>query len=158
MEIYEVSEDEYARIVHPEAFYNKPEFLKLNENRASCVHYLIFKDSKNRFGVAIGEKDDGWYCPFSAPFSTFVNIKSKWDIYQLDESIQAFDEYAKQQSKKVSFGLPPEFYCPRIVNVMQNSLFNVGYRPLSFDINFQIDLKKTYREKIEDYLKRINYE
>ena len=40
MEIYEVSEDEYARIVHPEAFYNKPEFLKLNENKLRSLSYF----------------------------------------------------------------------------------------------------------------------
>ena len=154
MEVIETTADEYKKLVHPKAFYNQPAFNELNSVRADKVHYLIFKDNKNRFGLTIGEKKDGWYCPFSAPFGTFVNVKSKWDIFQLDESVRAFDEYMKDKKARVFFVLPPEFFNPKMVCVIQNSLYNLGFSVEYFDINFQLNLNKVYSD---DYASLLPY-
>lgn len=154
MEVIESTFEEYKKLVQPQAFYNQSDFNNLNAIRAEKVHYLIFKDTKNRFALTIGERDGEWLCPFSAPFGTFVNVKSKWDIFQLEESIRAFDEYMKEKKAKVTFGLPPEFFSPKIVCVMQNTLFNLGYFVKFFDVNFQLDLRNVY---VDDYADRIPY-
>lgn len=154
MEVIETNFEEYSQLVKPILFYNNPLFHDLNSKKAEKVHYLIFKDTKNRFGLAIGEKNGEWRCPFSAPFGTFVNIKSKWDIYQLEESIKAFDEFMQDRKEKAVFGLPPEFFTQKIVCITQNSLFNLGYSVESFDVNFQLNLSHVY---VNDYTERIPY-
>lgn len=154
MEVIEANFNEYNQLVKPNLFYNKPVFNDLNSARAEKIHYLIFKDTKNRFGLTIGERNGEWLCPFSAPFGTFVNIKSKWDLYQLEESIRAFDGFMQDKKAKVVFGLPSEFFSQKIVCVMQNSLFNLGYSVESFDVNFQLNLSHVY---VDDYAERIPY-
>lgn len=154
MEVIESNFEEYNKLIKPALFYNKPVFNNLNSIRAEKIHYLIFKDTKNRFGLTIGERNGEWLCPFSAPFGTFVNIKSKWDFYQLEESIKAFDEFMQGKKVKAVFGLPPEFFSQKIVCTMQNSLFNLGYSVDSFDVNFQLNLSRVY---VDDYAEIIPY-
>ena len=154
MEVIESNFEEYKKLVKPQTFYNNPDFNNLNSVRADKVHYLIFKDTKNRFALTIGEREGEWFCPFSAPFGTFVNVKSKWDIFQLEESIRAFDQYMQEKKQKVTFGLPPEFFTPKIVCVMQNTLYNLGYSVKFFDVNFQLNLRDVY---VDDYAEKIPY-
>lgn len=152
MEVFEINAEEYQKLIHAKEIYNKAEFNMLNAVKVDMVHYLIFKDSKYRFGLIIGESGDEWLCPFSAPFGTFVNVKSKWDIFQLNESIQSFDKFMKGKRKKVVFVLPPEFYNPLIVCNMENALFNCGYLVEFIDVNFQMNLHKLYSENYKESL------
>ena len=72
MQITEVNHDEYKRLLPtvPHVF-NSVEFSELNRGKASALHYLIFSDTKVRFGIILGEKADGLHSPFSAPFGGF---------------------------------------------------------------------------------------
>ena len=55
--------------------YCRKNFLELNKDKVDKVHYLIGKDSKYRIALAIGEKDNEWRAPYSAPFANIILLK-----------------------------------------------------------------------------------
>ena len=78
MEIIEVSDKEYA-VIFPAPYhvFNTAAFNALNSYKCDHVSYLVFKDSKVRIGLILGEKVNMAYSPFSAPFGGFSFLSNQ---------------------------------------------------------------------------------
>ena len=72
MEIIEVKANEYSEFFNKYShIYNNVAFTQLNADKCEHVHYLIFKDTKVRLGITLGEREEMLCSPFSAPFGGF---------------------------------------------------------------------------------------
>lgn len=155
MEIYEVDYKTYFEAVNAKYFFDSSEFNKLNSYKVDEVKYLIFKDTKKRFGVILGVKDGKVKFPFSAPFACIEYFKDNWEIYQLEEAMSKLDEYFMEHKwTKIQITLPPLFYDETFLTCLYNILFRLGYKTKYVDLNFQINLKKTFTNLYKDLLPR----
>ena len=107
MTVNEVSAREYANIFPGNTVYNTSAFTVLNSCKCDNAHFLIFRDSKARLGLILGEKDSVLLSPFSAPFGGFSTIKQQSLTVYLD-AIDALKEYIS--GRKTIITLPPYFY------------------------------------------------
>ena len=143
MKVEEIGLAEYDKITNNCIVYNTAAFNELNKYKVEQVHYLLFYSSegKKRFAFCIGEDKGRLIAPFSAPFASFVNLHSKWDIEQLNQAVVSFDEWCIQHSFKfVDFRLPPDFYDRKMINALQNAFLINGYQVKYADLNYAIDL------------------
>ncbi len=142
MDILEVSPKEYQQIIGAEVpVFIRSEFLELNSDKVDMIHYLIGKDSKQRFAFAIGEKEKEWKAPFSAPFSNIVFLKKDISMDQLYAFVSGLNSFAvKHKAKSVNIFLPANIYGEQQNSKMVNALLGNGYRILFEDINYSFDL------------------
>ena len=137
MQITEVNHDEYKRLLPtvPHVF-NSVEFSELNRDKASALHYLIFSDTKVRFGIILGEKADGLHSPFSAPFGGFSTIRQQRLSY-MDEAVNSLKAYA--DGRPVHITLPPLVYDISQLSKWANVLQRHGTKQ-TIDLNYHFDL------------------
>ena len=77
MEILELSPKEYGQVFdRPYHVFNGAAFSELNRHKCAGLHYLVFKDSKIRLGLVLGERDGVLCSPFSAPFGGFSSLRT----------------------------------------------------------------------------------
>ncbi|NPD91536.1 GNAT family N-acetyltransferase [Xylanibacter muris] len=126
MRIIETSAEEYRKrfAVFPH-IYNSVEFSELNSRKAESLHYLLFENTKLRFGIILGEYEDGLYSPFSAPFGGFTSAKPQCFEF-IDEAAGLLKAYSADMDRRVVITLPPEFYnVPRFA-AEASSLWRAG--------------------------------
>lgn len=57
MEIQRIDSSVYKNYFsNPYHIFNSVSFSELNKDKCNNLHYLLFKDSKVRFGIVLGEK------------------------------------------------------------------------------------------------------
>lgn len=145
MIVEEVNYKEYFAEVAAKIFFNRAEFNFLNEGKVDKVRCLLFKDKKNRFGLCVGQRDNSFAAPFSAPFATFVNLREDWSILQLEEAVRCFDDFVSRENiDYVKFTLPPAFYAENLISATQNILLRIGYTVKYQDLNFSLKLDKNF--------------
>ena len=137
MNVLEISPKEY-KLIFPSPYhvFNSISFNELNKYKCDSVHYLIFRDSKTRLGLVIGEKNNVAFSPFSAPYGCFSFLDERIDIDKIDESIQVLDGYLIE--KKISstkFILPPFCYNVSFLSKLVNSLSRNNYKTSIIDLN-----------------------
>ena len=139
MQITETSAEEYGRLfVNLPHIYNSVEFSELNRHKAESLHYLLFKDTKVRFGIVLGERNGVLYSPFSAPFGGFTaNRHQQFDV--IDDAAKALSEYAKKTGKRIVITLPPLFYDEWRLPCIANALSRVA-KSATFDVNYHFCL------------------
>lgn len=135
MQIIETSAEEYGRLfTNFPHVYNSVEFSELNRYKVENLHYLVFKDTKARFGLVLGERNDGLYSPFSAPFGGFTTNKyQRFDI--IDDAVNTLLQYSKERGKRIVITLPPPFYDEWRLACYANSLSRVA-KKTSFEVNY----------------------
>ena len=152
MEITRVDSKTYRSFFpNPYHRFNTVEFTELNKDKCLDIHYLIFKDSKLRFGIILGEKEDTLKSPFSAPFGGFSSLKNE-KIENYESAALALKSYAGQIGKPVIISTPPTIYNYSDVIKTYSSLTRNNASVLYCDLNFQFEL---YR--FEQYEKWIDY-
>ena len=146
MELVEVTAAEYNKGNRAVLVYDSEPFLELNKEKVQAVHYYIFRDKKDRFRLALGERvDKGLYGPYSAPFGLMEDVQRHWTLEQLDEAVACLDAHAKKEGhSNVRFILPPAFYYPKMVTGMMGSLLRNAYQVSWQDMNYALPLRKLY--------------
>lgn len=148
MHISEISPTEYASAFGQTGHvFNSVAFSELNRSKASALHYLAFCDTKTRFGLILGERGDGLYSPFSAPFGGFEQ-NGRQRLEKMEEAVIELKAYAAggkaRPGKAVHITLPPPIYGgsepAKWANVMQRhgTLEHI-------DLNYHFDLTQTTR-------------
>ena len=139
--IRRVSAPEFVQMFpHPAHIYNSVAFAE--HNRAKCdgedLRYLFIGDSKVRFGVILGRRDDALYSPFSAPFGGLVsNRTQQFDL--VDDAWRQLLQYAEAEGYRLHVTLPPAIYDSATTVRSVYSLTKLGLTP-SVDVNYHIDL------------------
>jgi hypothetical protein len=78
MKLLELSAEEYRSIYTPCAVYAGIPFTRLNAPKVNRVHYLSMANDKgkHRLGIIVGESNDRYSCPFSAPFGEIARTSA----------------------------------------------------------------------------------
>ncbi len=139
MEIRELTAEEYAGAFDtPIHVYEQVAFNELNKQKAASIRYLAFADTKLRLGIILGERADGFYSPFSAPFGGF-SYRHTPSVGVFDEAISNLKQWASTQDKPVVITLPPLFYDERSLTVCVNALSRHGQLDY-IDLNYHFPL------------------
>ncbi len=141
MDLHEVTFSEYRQLFQQTAIaFDSVEFSELNRNKCIDVHYLTFRDSKLRFGLIVGERDDVFCCPFSAPFSILESNKIE-RIEHYEEAVIALKKYMSEKSKPLRVILPPSIY-GSAVSKMFSSFMRSDAHIAYTDLNYHYPLYK----------------
>ena len=139
--IRRVSAPEFVQMFpHPAHIYNSVAFAE--HNRTKCdgkdLRYLFISDSKVRFGVILGRRDDALCSPFSAPFGGLVsNRTQQFDL--VDDAWRQLLQYAEAEGCRLHVTLPPAIYDSATTARSVYSLTKLGLTP-SVDVSYHIDL------------------
>lgn len=127
MLIESVTPEEYDQVFPAgvQHIYNSAAFATLNSGKCGGVRYVLFRDSKVRFGLILGERDGVLHSPFSAPFGGF-SYNSAQTVEALDEAVELLRGYSRSQGMAVEIVLPPDFYSPSILPKVNSALLRGG--------------------------------
>ena len=152
MELIELTSKEYNQYFpKTHQVFNSVAFNELNAPKVDVVHYFVFKDSKARLGICLGEKDGVLKSPFSAPFGGFSYNADDHKFKCVEEAVVLLEEFASKNNKKLKVTLPPDFYGSAIINETVSSLIRSGFKVSHIDMNYQFYIKDfdSYTEKID---------
>ena len=137
----EVSFQEYKELFSsPQIAFDTVAFAELNKNKCQSVHYLIFRDTKIRLGLIVGEREPQLYCPYSAPFSIFESNKEE-RLEHYEQFVQELKDFALKKGKKLRIVLPPSIY-GSVVSKMFTSFMRANARLIYTDLNYHYPLYK----------------
>ena len=150
MNILEVSAAEYKEMFGRQSHvFNSVEFSELNKGKVASLHYLAFADTKVRFGLTLGERADGLYSPFSAPFGGFVECAHQ-RLGFIDEAVSALSGYGRAHGKPVYVTLPPLVYdCSQLSKWVNVFMRRAVLRHVDLNYHFDLSLFPHYEEIIE---------
>ena len=123
----------------------------MNAPKVDVVHYFVFKDSKVRLGICLGEKDGVLRSPFSAPFGGFSYNADDHKFKCLEEAVALLEEFANSNNKKLRITLPPDFYGSTIINETVSSFIRSGFKISHIDMNYQF-----YVNEFENYIEKLD--
>lgn len=151
MHVTEVNAEEYNHLFKavPHAF-NSAEFAELNKHKAEAVSYLVFADGeKTKAGLILGERADGLYSPFSAPFGGFTTC-GKLRLSTMDGVAAALKQYSCAKGKTVHITLPPTVYDETQISKWAGTLQRYGrLMPVNLNYHFCLGLFPHYRDVME---------
>lgn len=125
----------------PYHIFNSVPFSELNKDKCSNLHYLLFKDTKVRFGIILGEKGECLCSPFSAPFGGFSLNKNE-RIEYWEQAVALLKEYGKSLNKQIRISLPPTIYSPTIVPKSVSAFIRNGAIIDYMDLNYQFEIDR----------------
>jgi hypothetical protein len=142
MEIVEVTPKEFIEaFAVPYYIYGSVSFNELNRIKSQSVHYLLFRNTKNRLGLIAGIKDSCIYSPFSAPFGGFIYLHNDIRIRDIDEAIDQFIIWTGKKSvRRICITLPPSIYNESFIAKQVNSLFRKNFTISKLDLNYSFQL------------------
>jgi len=140
MDITELPPKEYGDLFPtPPHAYNSVAFNELNRYKVAAVHYLLIHEGKTKLGIVLGERAEGLFSPFSAPFGGFTTNRTP-SLEHIDEAVKALKSYGENKGKPISITLPPPFYEPLLTNKTAHSLLRQG-RIHHVDVNYHFPLE-----------------
>lgn len=155
MEIEEVTpEIYYSFIKSPTHLFNAVTFSDLNKSKCETVFYLLFKDSKIRFGITLGLIENRLYNPFSAPYGGFDHLREDNKLYQIDNALDVLLHWAKERLfLGVKIIIPPFFFNRNYSAKMVNCFYRAGFEVNNKELNYYFKTKNLN----EDYYQMIWY-
>lgn len=142
LDIYEITGQEYEEITDGKCtVFSSYSFLSLNGDKVDKIRFFLGKNKKRRIALAVGEKDNKWLAPFSAPFSDIVELQKDTEIGYFWSFFALLNDVAQNNGiKKISFYLPPEIYLGKSNAKIYNALWGTGYKIEYLDVNYAFDL------------------
>jgi hypothetical protein len=115
-------------------------FIETNKSRADEILYLVYKDSKLRFGAIGGVCGKELRLPFSAPYSN-LSIVSENRIELYHQAIKELVGYVKELGlESILFTLPPMFYSRSHITKLSHALNLNTFKMKIHDLNHHFDL------------------
>jgi hypothetical protein len=153
MEIINIHSEEYARLfISPIHIFNSSDFVSLNISKCEKLHFLIFKDTKIRLGLILGQSSFSARSPFSAPFGGFDFISDDIKLHQIDSALATLDNWAITNSiKSIKVTLPPPIYNSNFYSKLYNCLFRSKYIQNNLEVNYHFEtrnISNDYESKI----------
>jgi hypothetical protein len=156
MTIREISAKEYGQYLQQGSpFFLSAEFNELNKYKADRVLYLVLEDTKPRFVICFGLKENRLLCPYSAPFGMLSPLRKGTSLESFDQAVKAIDAYA--QAHMLPYArmiLPPVFYDENNINMLIGALSSNGYLIKHIDINYQFHLLQIDMDTYMDMIHR----
>ncbi len=154
MKLEETTQSEFERIVvKPFTVFDSSKFSALNSKKVEEVKYLIFTDSKIRFGLIAGIKDKTLKIPFSAPYGCFSKVSKQSKILSYSTSVKSLVDLCQQlQISKIRITLPPLIYDSNHISKLYNSFYVNKFQIAGCDLNYHFNLSlfdQTYLENMD---------
>lgn len=150
MRLTEIDAEEYKGLFgNPLHVFDTVGFSELNRHKVKSLRYLAFSDTKVRAGIVAGERADGLFSPFSAPFGGF-SVRGRQRLSCMYECASLLKDYARQSGLPFFVTLPPLVYDVSQLSKWVNVLQCCG-RTVCVDLNYHFDLPlfQSYEEHIE---------
>ncbi len=149
MEISELSPLEFEALYPAQHVYNSVGFAQLNAYKVDRVLYLSLADTKPRFGIILGEKEDTLESPFSAPFGLFT-MRGRQRLEYMEEAADLLVCYARKRRKRLRLTLPSMIYGETEISEWVN-IFSRKMNVVSVELNYQFELARfdNYTDNIE---------
>ena len=144
--ISEISATDYHHtFVQPRVIYGSLPFTRVNEAKARRIVHAVAHDEAGRaiLGLTIGEREEGLFAPFSAPFAMF-DYNREHGTEAVFDAVGAF--VGKYPGLQLT--LPPSIYYPSMNSKLTMSLLSAGARLQFSDWNYHVDLTRPYRESL----------
>lgn len=151
MQILKVDSKEFKAQIKTAHVFNTIEFAELNAQKCQELHFLLFKDTKVRLGLILGDKCGELCSPFSAPFGGFLyNEEPRLEVLQ--QAISLLESYASANGGILKITLPPSIYgesfMAKVVAMLNNSQFKINH----IDLNYHYNLSRF--ERYEEFASR----
>lgn len=135
----------------PKACYLRSDFNMLNASKVESVRFFAYESPANlgdlRLGIVVGERNDQWHSPFSAPFGGFA-YKEDVSVEDIDSSIQEIFEFAREKHRSLHIAFAPVFYDKSFLSKCVSAMFRAGFRLSYTDLNFAFDLSVNQYEDL----------
>lgn len=143
MNIREVTAQEYQSVIKsPLHLFNSALFTEVNKENCEEIFYLVFNDSKNRFGIIVGLRNNVIYSPFSATYGSFEPLYDDTKLYQIDAALNSFDNWARSKGiSGISIIMPPFFFNEDFSAKMVNCFFRAHYNVKNKELNYHFQTK-----------------
>ena len=143
MEINCVDSREFEKVTQESVHvFQLAAFNDLNKDKCDSVHYLIFRDTKNRLGIVLGKTNNVFFSPFSAPFGGFFPIVGETKLSYFENALDLLIEWVKSNGgNNLSITIPPEVYAQSFISKQLNSLWCKGFEIKDIDVNYAYYLK-----------------
>lgn len=141
MELQITDSEAYRRLfARPLIAFDSVAFNALNAAKAVRVmHVLLSEGGKTRFGLIVGEREDGSLsAPFSAPFAALEAI-GKQRVEHYVAAAQALKEWLRAEGRALRLTLPPSCYGEEIARQTATFL-SAGAQLLWADYNYHFQL------------------
>jgi hypothetical protein len=116
--------------------FKKKEFIELNRQKCSELHYLDF----GGVSIILGEKGGEFYSHFSAPFGGFSSLQKNPSLEAMENACEKLYEWIKGKNKKCHITLPPLFYYESFISKCTSAMQRGGFKIEYGDLNYHFDL------------------
>lgn len=149
MTVTEVSAEEYESLFPPLHVYGGVPFTQLNAARAEEVIYMVFSDSKPRFGIILGKREGMLRSPFSAPFGGFLQ-RGVQNLQNMEAAVKLLHSYAAERQLGIMITLPPLLYDESQLSKWASVLMRAGFsQTVDLNYNFPLSRFPDYRKIID---------
>lgn len=144
MKIECVSKEIYLeRIPRFQTVFETPQFNELNSASCDEIDYLLGHSNKTKFGLIGGVKENTFMAPFSAPYYLFAIARDDIRLVEYDEFVNAVIVFFREKKMDgITFTLPPIFYSPSVISMIENCLLRAGFFISHLDLNYHYTLSK----------------
>lgn len=138
METAEISAHDYEALFRQGSHvYNTVAFNSLNATKVVGLHHLVFRSSRIKAGIILGERPDGVLASgFSAPFGGF-DFPREQEAATVIEIVAALRRWLG--GRRAIITMPPEFYSPSMNAKTRHALAAAGATCLTL-VNHHVDL------------------
>lgn len=149
MVVTEISTKQFGDLFPaPQHVYNSVMFSELNRHKVANVRYLLIHEGKTKLGITLGERAEGLFSPFSAPFGGFVSNHNP-RLEHIDEAVKALKQYAETIGKPVHITLPPDIYDTSLTNKTAHSMLRQGrFHHADISYHFPLEHFNGYEERL----------
>lgn len=154
MDLLEITHEEYGKLIGNKGeLFCREQFLELNKKKVEKVHYFVGYDKKNRLALAVGELENEWRAPYSAPFAAVVELQKITPIEYYWEFIALLNKAAAEAGiRKITVLLPPDIYGAeknaKMINAFLGNNYIVEYEEVNYSLNIRDWDADIYRQKI----------
>lgn len=155
MEVVEVDYRTYREQLSCFSIFNSVDFAELNKTKVDDLFYLIFRDSKARLGIILGEKSNELYSPFSAPYGGFVYNDTECKARIIDTAIETLEAWVIQKGfKKIHIALPALHYNTHFLTRLINGFHNNNFTVDQIDVNHHFSIPEAFEANYVSLLQR----
>lgn len=125
-------------------FFNEPCFCELNKYKVDEIYYLlIMREESVRFALILGRDGKTAKCPFSAPYSYPVAVKSDSKQESIDVAVACLEKYCIDIGiDTLIFVFPPLFYDEHLLSGWVSAFYRNDYIVKNLDLSYALNLEK----------------
>lgn len=155
MELIDIKKEEYSCLTSGNSIiYCTEKFLELNSRKVDKVRYFAGRESnKNYFAFAVGEKNNQWLMPYSAPFGVPIQCKKNISLTRYFDFANALKKFAEESRiNYFEIFMPPLIYDAEYIQKFTAAFLNCGFKIKWQDLNYSLNVDKLKMMQSDSYM------